>query len=105
MPEGNLVLSHAIIYLCEAEKSNSLYLAMGNAKKDALETKDDIVPSHLKNNSNLTDERPDLYKYPHNFGGYTKQQYMPDSLKDRVYYTPSENGREKEMARKKSRNV
>ena len=32
------------------------------------------------------------YKYPHSYGGYVEQQYLPDSLKDRVYYTPSEKG-------------
>ena len=35
------------------------------------------------------------YKYPHSFGGYVEQQYLPDSLKDRVYYTPTDNGYEK----------
>ena len=43
------------------------------------------------------------YKYPHEYGGYVKQQYMPDSLKDRVYYTPSQNGKEKSIIRKKFR--
>ena len=39
------------------------------------------------------------YKYPHDYGGYVKQQYLPDSLKDKVYYTPSGNGFEQEVTR------
>ena len=37
------------------------------------------------------------YKYPHNYGGYVEQQYLPDSLKDKVYYTPNNRGYEKEV--------
>ena len=50
----------------------------------------------------LLDNVPE-YKYPHNYGGYVKQQYLPDSLKDRRYYTPLNNGKEKGMIRKKDR--
>ena len=46
MPECNLTLSHAIIYLCEAEKSNSVYLAMSSAKADAEQYKNARVPNH-----------------------------------------------------------
>ena len=44
------------------------------------------------------------YKYPHDFGGYVEQQYMPDSLKGRIYYKPSKNGKEKNLIRKKFNN-
>ena len=37
----------------------------------------------------------EFYKYPHNYGGYVEQQYLPDSLKDKVYYNPKNNGYEK----------
>ena len=47
-PEGLIPLTHAIIYACEAEKSNSVITAMNMAKKDAEELKDDNVPFHLK---------------------------------------------------------
>ena len=72
-------------------------MAMSAAQKDAKECKDDNIPLYLCNN------RPEKknYKYPHNFGGYVKQQYMPDSLKDRVYYIPSKNGKEANLVRKK----
>ena len=102
MPEGDLALSHAIIYACEAEKSNSVYVAMGKAKTDAVKYSDDKIPEYLKNYHYDTDN-PTPYKYPHDYGGYVEQQYLPNSLKDRVYYTPSNNGREKCLVRKKER--
>ncbi len=100
-PECYLNLSHAIIYLCEAEKSNSVYMAMSMAGADAENEREDNVPNHLKNHPSTNKDGHGEYKYPHNFGGYVKQQYMPDSLKDRVYYKPSANGKEKNMIRKK----
>ncbi len=103
-PECYLSLSHAIIYLCEAEKSNSVYKAMSMAANDAQTRSEDIVPNHLKNHPSTNDDEHKGYKYPHNYGGYVKQQYMPDGLQDRVYYVPSENGKEKNMQRKKLRN-
>ena len=105
-PECYLNLSHAIIYLCEAEKSNSVYMAMSMAEQDAENEREDMVPNHLKNHPSTNADGHGKYKYPHNYGGYVKQQYMPDSLKDRVYYKPSANGKEKNLIRKKfSKNV
>lgn len=100
-PECFLNLSHAIIYLCEAEKSNSVYKAMHMAMEDAENEREDQVPNHLKNHPSTNRDGHGKYKYPHEFGGYCQQQYMPDSLKDRIYYVPSENGREKNLIRKK----
>lgn len=105
-PECYLNLSHAVIYLCEAEKSNSVYMAMSMAGADAENEREDSVPNHLKNHPSTNKDGHGEYKYPHNFGGYVKQQYMPDSLRERVYYKPSANGKEKNMIRKKfSKNV
>lgn len=100
-PECMLNLSHAIIYACEAEKSNSVYKAMAMAEQDAKNIKDDNILNNLKNHPSTNKDGTGSYKYPHDFGGYVKQQYMPNSLKDRVYYVPSQNGREKNMIRKK----
>lgn len=100
-PECFLNISHAIIYLCEAEKSNSVLNAMHLAMEDAEKEREDIVPNHLKNHPSTNKDSHGKYKYPHVYGGYCKQQYMPDSLKDRVYYKPSENGRERNLVRKK----
>ena len=100
IPEGLIPLSHAIIYACEAEKSNSVVTALNLAKADAECVKDDNVPNHLKNHPSINDPHV-AYKYPHDYGGYVKQQYLPNALKDRVYYKPSNNGKEKNLVRKK----
>ena len=100
-PECLLNLSHAIVYACEAEKSNSVYLAMHAAMEDAENVKDDAILNSLKNHPSTNADGTGGYKYPHNFGGYVKQQYLPNSLKDRVYYVPGKNGREKDLKRKK----
>ena len=98
LPEGLIPLSEAIIYVCEAEKSNTVVEAMGLAGDDAVNVKDDTVPPHLKNAVYGSEEDKSLsagYKYPHNYGGYIEQQYLPDSIKDKVYYKPKDNGYEK----------
>ena len=101
--EGLIPLTHAIIYVCEAEKSNSVIKALNMAQEDAEKNTDNKVPNHLKNHPSTNKDGHGKYKYPHDYGGYVKQQYMPDSLKDRVYYVPSKNGREKNLIRKKFR--
>lgn len=103
MPECNLTLAHAIIYICEAEKSNSVLIAMQNAKKDAEMYKNARVPNHLKNHPVGYNDGHGMYKYPHDFGGYCKQQYLPDELKGKRYYYPKNNGREKGFIRKKDK--
>ena len=100
IPEGLIPLSHAIIYACEAEKSNSVVKALNMAKEDAEYVKDDDVPNHLKNHPSINGPKTE-YKYPHNYGGYVKQQYLPNSLKNRIYYEPGTNGKEKNLTRKK----
>ena len=82
MPEGNLALSQAIIYVCRAPKDNRVLLAMEQAQNDALNHADDRIPDYLKNHT----EASKNYKYPHNFGGYVEQQYLPDSLVGRNYF-------------------
>ena len=84
-PECYLNISHAIIYLCEAEKSNSVYKAMSMAAQDAENEREDIVPNHLKNHPSTNKDGHGKYKYPHDYGGYVEQQYLPDKLKDRIY--------------------
>ncbi len=99
-PEARIPLAEAIIYVCEAEKSNSVVEAMYAAVSDAKNARDDNVPAYLKDNSFGSKEdkaNSRKYKYPHDYGGYVEQQYLPDSLKDKIYYTPSENGYENEV--------
>ena len=99
-PEARIPLAEAIIYVCEAEKSNSVVEAMYAAIADAKEVRDDNVPPYLKDNSYGSKQdkaNSQNYKYPHNYGGYVEQQYLPDSLKDKVYYVPGANGYENEV--------
>lgn len=100
-PEGLIPLTHAIIYACEADKSNSVIVAKERAEEDAKNVKKVIVPNALKNHPSTNDDGSGKYKYPHNYGGYVKQQYLPNELKNRVYYEPLKNGREKNLIRKK----
>ena len=100
MPEALIPLSQAIIYVCEAPKSNSVIVAMNMARDDAERVKDDFVPTHLRNSvfASADDKLKSAeYKYPHNYGGYVEQQYLPDSLKGKVYYTPTNNGFEQKI--------
>ena len=97
-PEGLIPLSEAIVYVCEAEKSNAVVEAFHKAQSDARTVRDDSVPPYLKDNSKAGAEdkaQSRAYKYPHDYGGYVEQQYLPDSLKDTIYYAPTENGYEK----------
>ena len=99
-PEGLIPLSNAIIYVCEAPKCNSVVEAMYAAKADAVSVRDDDgVPAYLKDNSYGSKQdkaNSREYKYPHNYpNGYVEQQYLPDSLKDKIYYTPKGIGYEK----------
>ena len=76
---------------------------MEGAKNDAEVYKNARVPNHLKNHPVGYNDGHSTYKYPHDFGGYCKQQYLPDELKDKRYYFPKNNGREKGLIRKKDK--
>lgn len=99
-PEGLIPLSNAIVYVCEAPKSNAACSAYHAAMEDAKNVRDDDgVPAYLKDNT-FGDAKiraqSAKYKYPHNYAeGYVEQQYLPEKLKDRVYYVPKDIGFEK----------
>ena len=103
VPEANIPLAHAIIYACEAEKSNSVVVALGKANEAATLLKDDVVPFHLRNHPSTNDEKKAKYLYPHAFGGYVKQQYLPNKILGQEFYVPSSNGREKNLVKKNKR--
>ena len=94
MPEGTLPLAEAIICVCESEKSNSVVIARDEAERAVQTVKKEAVPMYLRD-VNYKQEKISGYKYPHDYGGYVEQQYLPDSLKDRVYYVPNDRGYEK----------
>lgn len=101
MPEARLSLAQAIIYICESPKSNSVVVAIDKAFSDVEKYIDEPVPVHLRDTSYKGANKLGNgvgYKYPHDYEGhFIKQQYMPDSIKDRKYYEPSEQGQEKNI--------
>lgn len=101
LPECMIPLTEAIIYICESPKSNSVIQAINRVKNDLdIEVE---VPNHLKNHPVLNSKREE-YKYPHDFGGYVDQQYLPDKLKNKEYYIPLKNGNEKNIVKKQKNN-
>lgn len=106
MPECQINLSQAAIYVACAPKSNSAVEAISKAMADVRATKDSGVPAHLRDahyKGAAKLNRGIGYQYPHAFGGYVKQQYLPDSHKDRVYYMPTGNGNEIKIKERLSR--
>ncbi|MBI2830998.1 MAG: replication-associated recombination protein A [Chloroflexi bacterium] len=101
MPEGNLALAEAVVYLATAPKSNSLYEAYSKVQQQVKVATDDSVPLALRNP--VTKLMKDSgygkdYKYAHNFPGhFVEQQNLPDSLKGKSFYTPSDQGYEREI--------
>ncbi len=99
-PEGLIPLSQAIIYVCETHKSNSVVVAMQKAEKAATEIRDDDIPPYLINPSYLSDEGKKLsaeYKYPHNYGEYVEQEYLPKKVRGQVFYEPTDHGFENQI--------
>ena len=94
MPEGTLPLAEAIICVCESEKSNSVVIARDEAERAVQTVKKEEVPMYLRD-VNYKQEKISGYKYPHDYGGYVEQQYLPDDLKDAKFYVPSDHGYEK----------
>jgi putative ATPase len=101
LPEANLALAQAVVYLSIAPKSNALYVAYGNVQGDVEQTAADPVPLHLRNAPTKLMKEIGYgsgYKYAHDFEEkVTDMQCLPDNLKDRVYYHPTEQGVEKRI--------
>jgi putative ATPase len=101
LPEGGLALAHAAVYLAIAPKSNALYKAYGMVKRDVEETAADPVPLHLRNApTRLMKELGygEGYKYAHDFDEkVTDMECLPENLKGRQWYFPTEEGVEKRI--------
>jgi len=101
MPEGNLALAQAVVYLSVAPKSNALYTAYGAVQSDVEQTAADPVPLHLRNAP--TGLMKGLgygqgYQYAHDVEGkVANMQCLPDNLRERVYYSPTNEGIEKRI--------
>ncbi len=101
LPEGNLALAQAAVYLATAPKSNSLYQAYSKVQDEIKQSATESVPLHLRNP--VTPLMKDMgygqgYKYAHDYPGhFAKQQNLPDSLHGKRYYTPSDQGYEKKI--------
>jgi putative ATPase len=104
LPEGTLALAEAAVYLATAPKSNALYEAYGNVERDVREMESLPVPLHIRNAP--TRLMKDLgygkdYKYPHHYPEhFIEEEYLPENLRGKVYYHPTELGFEKEVKRK-----
>ena len=102
MPEGRIPLAEATVYLATSPKSNRAYAAIGEAIKDAEQTTNDPVPLHLRNA--VTGLMRDLdygkgYEYAHDHeGAFTPTQNLPENLRGRRYYQPSDQGFEAEVS-------
>lgn len=85
MPEARIPLAEAIMYVCRAKKSNAVVVAVDKAFEDAKNYADAPVPNHLKYTAyrRSTDQQKAEYLYPHDYGGYVEQQYLPDVLEKR----------------------
>jgi putative ATPase len=107
LPEGNLALAQAAVYLATAPKSNALYTAYHDVQKDIQRTLSLSVPLHLRNAPTRLMRELGYgkgYKYPHDFPGhYVEEHYLPADLKGRIYYRPSNQGYEEEIKKRLDR--
>lgn len=101
MPEGNLALAEATVYLATAPKSNSLYEAYSKVQEEVKWGSAESVPLHLRNP--VTPFMKDMgygagYKYAHDYPDhFVEQEHLPSPLQGKRYYTPSDQGHEKEI--------
>ncbi len=106
MPEAKLPIAQAIIYVCEAPKSNAVVMAIDRAMDDAATMRHENVPEHLRDTHYKGAEklgRGEGYQYPHDFPGhYLPQNYRPAGLEGADYYVPGELGFEKELQKRRA---
>lgn len=98
MPEARIILAQCVTYLASQPKSNSSYMAIEKAYEDVRKGNQEPVPLHLRNAPTKLMKSLDYgknYKYAHDFeNNFIEENYLPDSLKGKQYYFPSENGQE-----------
>ena len=98
LPEAQLILAHAIVYVATAPKSNRCTVAIGKASAEVREGRTLAIPKHLRDTHYKAAKKlghGEGYKYSHDYeGAYVPQAYLPEG---RIYYEPSENGMEKRV--------
>ena len=110
-PEGDLALSQAAVYLATAPKSNSIYASSKLVKKEIKDSGSQPVPLHIRNAPTSLMKEIGYgkdYKYAHDYKeGFTPQDYLPEKLRDRRYYLPTDRGYEKTIKQRleKRRNI
>lgn len=97
LPEGRIILSQCAIYLATSPKSNASYIAIDEALHDAREAKSYTIPMYLRDKHNPSVDNEEVYKYPHSYGGYVKQDYLPIEFINKKYYRPKSSGQEKNI--------
>lgn len=100
MPEAQIILANAAIYVAAAPKSNAVTNAIFDALKMVRNQKTGIVPPHLRDTHYKGSKELGHvgYLYPHDYPGhFVKQQYLPDAIKDVRFYHPTVNGHEKDI--------
>lgn len=106
-PEARIPLAEAVVLLATSPKSNSAYLAINKAIEDVEKGKTGDIPRHLQNvhyDGEGAAVKGQNYLYPHDYPNhYVKQQYLPDEIKDRVYYEFGDNKLEQAAAEYRSR--
>lgn len=93
MPEARIILAQAAVYMANAPKSNSAYKGIDKALNDIRNQEILDVPKHLKDShykGAKTFGHGEGYLYPHDYGGYIKQNYLPEGYEDKIYYEPTE---------------
>lgn len=100
MPEAQIILSQAVLYVATAPKSNSacnaVYAAMDSVKHTKTSVPPHLQDAHYRGSQNLG--RGIGYQYAHDYPNhYVKQQYLPDEIIDARFYEPSDNGHEKDI--------
>jgi putative ATPase len=98
MPEAQIPLAEAAIYIACAPKSNAVVRALARAREDVRTHTPEPVPAHLRDSSYPGAVRlghGQGYRYPHDYpGGFVEQDYLPEGLRGRVYYEPTDRGLE-----------
>ena len=102
LPEARIPLANAVVLVCQAPKSNAVYEAINRAMADVQAGRSGAVPRTLQNKHYDGDEvekKGQFYEYPHSFPNHwVAQQYLPDAIKDTVYYVPGDNKTEQAFA-------